>query len=369
MESGVMASPTYQNFPGASRRRPPPPPPRTPSPELRSPPALPPRNYLRRDEEAADCQEGEEGGNVDEAKIDFKSLVHQWESNSPRENDYAVELRKQAMMKFSGQRGSTSTTPSSASMSVIHSRTQMGISTSYKREPMVAQEATTPTSSAASSTSTTPSVSSTSSLSAGASSSSAHRQSGSEVSPSAADGPAVSVTAQTKEYFPQHAAAAYVDRDSKPTLRDAPVAPSSARPPQLPERTVLPPREDGHAAPRADNLPPRGESHLPRDRNVSEVPRKDPERSFLCPPDVSRERSSSDTLAQAKPEVCAVPATVRDNSRSPAGKHSDQPLPSPSRGDNQEGVVDPSELPPPPPELLNSSDGTFDKGDQQGEDP
>lgn len=350
-----MASPTYQNFPGASRRRPPPPPPRTPSPEPRSPPALPPRNYLRREDEATHGQEGEGGGNVDEAKIDFKSLFHQWESNSPRENDYAVELRKQAMMKFSGQRGSTSTSASSASMSLIHSRTQTDISTSYKREPMVAQEATTPTNSTAGSTSVSTSVSPGSSLGSGASS--AHRQTGMDVSSVGDSQASVTQPPQTKEYFAQHA---YVDRDSKPTL---PVG-SGARPPQLPERAVLPPRENNLAGPSADNLPPRGESHHPRDRSGSEVPRKDPERSFLCPPEVSRERSSSDSRVLANQEVGSVSSTVRDNSRSPARKHGDLPLPSPPREDNLEAVTDPAELPPPPPELLNSSGGSFDKSDQ-----
>ncbi|XP_070198444.1 protein Shroom3-like isoform X4 [Littorina saxatilis] len=348
MESGMMASPNYQNFPGASQRRPPPPPPRTPSPEPRTPPALPPRNYLQPDREDEEGP-GEEGAPED-AKIDFKSLFHQWESNSPREDAYAAQLRKQAM-KINSQRGSTSSATAPTSMSVIHSRTAMGISTSFKRQPMVPQEATTPTGSASGSVSVTSSVSSVPSLGAGASA--AHRNSGSDISSAADSQGSMSPTSHTKEV--QHAAAAYVDRDTKPVLVTV-SPPAGTRPPQLPERMAPPSREDKRPPPRADNLPP-------RDRSGSEM-QKDSQRPYLATRNVSRDRSSSDSrVLDSSPQPPS-----RDNSRSPAGSHRELPLPSPPKSDHQETMAaDHGDLPPPPPELLGDPSGSYDKGGQLGD--
>lgn len=327
MESGVMASQNhYQNF--NSRRRPPPPPPRPASPEVQSPPALPPRNYLRKGpEDQSSC--GEEGS-VEEAKIDFKSLVNQWEHSSPREDTYAAQLRRQAM-RFSGQqRAGSGSGAAPSSMSVIVSRTQMGISTSYTREPMIAQEATQPAPGTSGSCTSTSSVSS---QAAGAS-------------------PAVSSTSDfhAQSSFPQtkdsnQAVAGYVDRDTKPAI-SVPV--SESKPPQLPERTALPLRVD----------------NLSRERSGSDVysvQKKEMGLSSLSPPEISRDRSASDTRVFAKQEVRSSGAEDK-SPQLPKGKENELPLPSPPRI-NQDVVVDGGELPPPPPELLNDSGSSLGKGD------
>ncbi|XP_076446554.1 uncharacterized protein LOC143283964 isoform X2 [Babylonia areolata] len=352
MDSGVMASPTYKNFPpgpSAPRRRAPPPPPRTPSPEPRTPPALPPRNYLTKEEEAAASEGQKEEGSVEEARIDFKSLVHQWESSSPREDAYAAQLRKQAM-KFSGQRSGSTAAPSS--MSVIHSRTQMGISTSYKRQPTVAQEATSP-GSAATASSVSPSSSS--------GGSSPQRQLPADASPSGPSSqPSVSLSSHSKELSSQ------ASRENKPVSA---VANSTAvsHPPQMHERTGMPSREDPQAARAGSGVPARGEPFPGRDRSVSEVPHKVPER-FTSPHSSSRERSCSDSRAMGNVENNSSSA-VGPSFHSPTDRQCDQSLPPPPQGDSHDGVIDPSELPPPPPELLNDSVVSFDKGGQLDDDP
>ncbi|CAG5129389.1 unnamed protein product, partial [Candidula unifasciata] len=131
MDSGLVASPTYQNL--AFHRRPPPPPPRSPSPD-ETPPALPPRKYRETQQSTVVEKSGKnciqttsekpsmapslpgdkssgsdvpasrpmkEDNPVDRSKRDFKSLMTQWENNSPREDMYTAELRKQAK-KLSG---------------------------------------------------------------------------------------------------------------------------------------------------------------------------------------------------------------------------------------------------------------------------
>ena len=328
----MIPSPTYHNFPAALRRRVPPPPPRSPSPEPRTPPALPPRNYLQKEEEAGGTGGNAEDRNVDEAKIDFKSLFHQFENNSPREDAYAAQLRKQAM-KFSGQRRSSSAVPTS--MSVIHTRPPMAITTSYKRQPMVAQEATPPTT-----TTSTPATSSTPASSVAASVASSHHGSSSDVS-SVPDGqPSLSPSSQTKESPPQPN---QLERE-----RSSSTSVASSRVSQLPDRT---------GSSREGSLPAKRDNSLHRDRSASsEVPRREPERSFPSSPSEARERSASDSRALSKLEVTP-----------PSGKHSELPLPSPPKVDNPDGVIDPGELPPPPPELLNDSQGSGDQGEQHEE--
>ncbi|CAL1526801.1 unnamed protein product [Lymnaea stagnalis] len=170
MDSGLVASPTYQNFPN---RRPPPPVPRSPSPEA-PPPALPPRNYRESDggSSTGNLQDTSlpplspsdkhristiplgkqlEDPQVENTKRDFKSLMSQWENSSPREDKYAAELRKQAQKLTGQQQQQQQQQHSNATpMALLHSRTKISYATTYKREPMLPQEATSPSASTSS---------------------------------------------------------------------------------------------------------------------------------------------------------------------------------------------------------------------------
>ncbi|XP_059176875.1 serine-rich adhesin for platelets-like [Physella acuta] len=164
MDSGLVASPTYQNFP--SKRRTPPPVPRTPSPDS-TPPALPPRKYREAQQNAdnkpSNAQEAPRspvspneksritviplGKQLDDPAVenvhrDFKSLRSQWENSSPREDKYAAELRKQAQ-RLSGQQH-----PSATPMTVLMSKPKTNIATTFMREPALPQEAVSPASNA-----------------------------------------------------------------------------------------------------------------------------------------------------------------------------------------------------------------------------
>ncbi|XP_076468239.1 uncharacterized protein LOC143299037 isoform X2 [Babylonia areolata] len=395
-DSGVMASTTaYQNIPGPPpRRRPPPPPPRSPSPEPGPPPALPPRNYGPRKEEGTQKSEpsgGGEGSKVDESRVDFKAVLQQCRDRlSPRDDAYTAQLRK-LDVKFSGMRGSTSssssasiTTPPS-SVSVLHSRTPpTGLSTSYKRQPMTAQEATPPVCSSSATISLVPAVSSPSSSSPSACSvdtglggampaSSAFAQQHHHISDfSSVVETRVSASlssSHTKEVRSEPPVSVVVDRDTKPVT----TSPSSAKPPQLPERAApVPPREQKPPPPRPEQQlpPPRGEPPLPRDRGVADFLAKVSEWQILPPPEVPRDRKLVDSHAHDSGSV----SPLKDSSRSPAGKRRDVPPPplSPADRDAHDGVglvVDPSHLPPPPPELLNESGGPFAPGEQEKLDP
>ncbi|KAH9488164.1 hypothetical protein Btru_064917 [Bulinus truncatus] len=168
MDSGLVASPTYQNYP--SKRRPPPPVPRSPSPD--APPALPPRKY--RETESASMEAGDiteapleeknrvhtiplgkplEDSQVDNTKRDFRSLMSQWENSSPREDKYAAELRKQAQRLTGHQQQQQQNQLSAMPMTVMHSKPKISVATTYKREPTQPQEATSPSTSSLSSSS------------------------------------------------------------------------------------------------------------------------------------------------------------------------------------------------------------------------
>ncbi|XP_041356828.1 uncharacterized protein LOC121374019 isoform X2 [Gigantopelta aegis] len=153
MDSGMVVSPTYQNL-YQTQRRPPPP---LPS-EDDTPPALPPRNYRKQSAPASTTttstslmaispspnepgpQVTGEESSIDSTKLEFRSLLTQWETHSPREeSQYADQLRKQASRRYSEQHR-----PNAMPMSIIQSRTKINFSTSFKREPMIAQEATQP---------------------------------------------------------------------------------------------------------------------------------------------------------------------------------------------------------------------------------
>ncbi|XP_050417764.1 uncharacterized protein LOC126831141 isoform X3 [Patella vulgata] len=150
METNLVSSPTYQNL-FTARRRPPPPPPLL-SPDEK-PPALPPRNYRKQPRLNVNNMQGtkkpaaedqnlqDENVAIDNSKIDFKSLMTQWES-SPREDSYAADLRKQARRFSEQQQPLNSTT-----MAIMHSKTKINFSQSYKREPALAHQATPPHSS------------------------------------------------------------------------------------------------------------------------------------------------------------------------------------------------------------------------------
>ncbi|GFN76634.1 hypothetical protein PoB_000314000 [Plakobranchus ocellatus] len=224
--SGSQA--TYQNLPPAKRRPPPPPPPggQDSSPDG-PPPALPPRRYRepaettpvmtnnissnklgesqgfepspespasssnpsqptsspRESSSTATAdkhnrihviplsrQQHQQDGGGDQSEIpkrDFKSLRSQWENNSPREDRYAAELRKQAH-KFSHsqqpqQQQQQQQQPNPMPMAFKHSRTPINFSTTYKREPALPQEATSPASCSSPSLSESTTISSTSS--------------------------------------------------------------------------------------------------------------------------------------------------------------------------------------------------------------
>ncbi|ESO83838.1 hypothetical protein LOTGIDRAFT_168882 [Lottia gigantea] len=135
MDCNLVSSPTYQNL-YTSRRRPPPPPPLL-SPDDK-PPALPPRNYRKPLNDPPSNKTPGAGGeeSVDNTKLDFKSLMNQWEG-SPREDSYAADLRRQAR-RFSEQQ------PNSTNMSILHSKTKINFSQSYKREPVLVHQATPP---------------------------------------------------------------------------------------------------------------------------------------------------------------------------------------------------------------------------------
>ena len=132
MQSRVMASPNYQNVPvPVSKRRPLPPPPRSPSPERHgTPPALPPRKSFPCGRLVKHEAIGQ-NNSVDEAKIDFRSLMNQWQSNSPREDAYAARLRQQAI-KLTGQRRQSSTSPF-VSTDCVSSHTQHSVSTPSRK--------------------------------------------------------------------------------------------------------------------------------------------------------------------------------------------------------------------------------------------
>ncbi|XP_067663537.1 serine-rich adhesin for platelets-like isoform X2 [Haliotis asinina] len=139
MDSGLTASPTYQNL-FSTRRPPPPPPPRSPSP-VEQPPALPPRNYRRHSEgrvlskrPAAVDQDllQKDDENIDRSKRDFGDLKRQFE-NSPREDAYIEKLRMESRRRMSAQ-----------PMSIQYTKTTINYPTTIKRDPLIAQEATSP---------------------------------------------------------------------------------------------------------------------------------------------------------------------------------------------------------------------------------
>ncbi|XP_071087625.1 uncharacterized protein [Haliotis cracherodii] len=139
MDSGLTASPTYQNL-FSARRPPPPPPPRSPSP-VEQPPALPPRNYRRHSEgrvlskrtAAVDQDHSQkEDDNIDRSKRDFGDLKRQFES-SPREDAYIERLRMESRRRMSAQ-----------PMTIQYTKTTINYPTTIKRDPLIAQEATSP---------------------------------------------------------------------------------------------------------------------------------------------------------------------------------------------------------------------------------
>lgn len=355
MESSVIASPTYQNL--SSLRRPPPPPPRSPSPEPHPPPALPPRSYSQKPANSDPASQilstsmstKDEEGSTEEARRCVKSLVNQWESNSPREDAYAAQLRKQAM-KLSGQRGPASGAVPST-MSVIHSRTQMGISTSYKREPMVAQEATQPVPN----NTTVQSVSPCSSMSC-ISSSTEQR-----------DPPSVLPVAETSISTP-HLTQPKDSSNTSFTERDSKSVPGAF--PQVSERTRGLSWGEQHTPSRkTDGSPHKGQHQTPRDRSHSDkVHQRDsgssPSSQDAFSPfsqDTSRERSASDTriFSHEKAKEDRLPLSSQ--------RHLDS-SPSTSLKGNELGLIgDPGDLPPPPPDLLNDNSSSPGKESQADE--
>ena len=93
------------------------------------------------------------------------------------------------------------------------------------------------------------------------------------------------------------------------------------------------------------------------------------EQSVLSSTEMSRDRG---TELEVKTVGGGV-SPVKDNSRSPAGKRRDVPLPPPPAvgQDSQDGLKDPADLPPPPPELLHEGGGSFvdAEAEQHSDDP
>ncbi|XP_055894711.1 uncharacterized protein LOC106069798 isoform X5 [Biomphalaria glabrata] len=252
MDSGLVASPTYQNY--QNKRRPPPPLPRSPSPD--APPALPPRMYKESELSSMDAKDQPQGQGdkarantvplgkqledpqVDSTKRDFRSLMSQWENSSPREDKYAAELRRQAQ-RLTGQQQL-----SAMPMTVLHTKPKINVATTYKREPTQPQEATSPSSSSLSSSSASSLPSSQTNIpapSASPTSSSAHFQSSTNIS-------SVKLQPRSDGASPATSASSVISAGNltnmAPTSSLGKNLPpqtisSSPPPPQLPERTFF----------------------------------------------------------------------------------------------------------------------------------
>ncbi|GFS17093.1 hypothetical protein ElyMa_003230700, partial [Elysia marginata] len=184
-------------------------------------------------------KDGNEDG--EEVKLDFKSLMNQWQNSSPREDRYAAELRKQAQKYKHSQPPSQQ--PNAMPMSLKHSRTPINFSTTYKREPTLPQEATSPASS-----SPAPSEATTGSSTSSATQSQQPHQSHASSSPSSGKKFSTSGTASSPHSSSSQSsspamrlntniAASTLSEVSLPGDNRNKQTVSSPPPPQLPERT------------------------------------------------------------------------------------------------------------------------------------
>lgn len=167
MDSGLVVSPIYQNFP--TQRRPPPPPRPAPSTET-EPPPLPPR--MNRDKQpsvsgtkAALDQESppypvstkekhrieviplgkqqDDDVRVDTSKMNFKDLMMQWKNNSPRENTSPSDLRRQEQ-KTTEKHSPTSRLVSCVPTTLERTKPTISVASTYRHEPAQKHEATSP---------------------------------------------------------------------------------------------------------------------------------------------------------------------------------------------------------------------------------
>ncbi|KAK3576402.1 hypothetical protein CHS0354_026736 [Potamilus streckersoni] len=134
-------SPTYSNLQDNQRRLPPPPPRQVDEGE-EQPPALPPRSYRNMPNSTSDSVLLRPRENLfrsedkKDDKLESRPLHHKWD-NSPREDTYAEQLRKQAR-RLSEHR----LYPMSTSMSIMTTKTPMHTTQSYKQEQAQVLEAT-----------------------------------------------------------------------------------------------------------------------------------------------------------------------------------------------------------------------------------
>ncbi|BFZ24533.1 hypothetical protein BsWGS_27572 [Bradybaena similaris] len=167
MDSGLVVSPIYQNFP--TQRRPPPPPRPAPSSET-EPPPLPPR--MNREKQpsvsgtkAALDQESppypvstkekhrieviplgkqqEDDVRVDTSKMNFKDLMMQWKNNSPRETTSPSDLRRQEQ-KTAEKHSPTSRLVSCVPTMLERTKPTISVASTYRHEPAQKLEATSP---------------------------------------------------------------------------------------------------------------------------------------------------------------------------------------------------------------------------------